>query len=164
MKAADADGLEISDYKAPNFAGLSGPDALAEAELKLTQTVLTYARHLQAGRFPYTRVSNNNIELPQLPPDMAAVLTKIADAGDAGKALDAFSPPHAPYKALKKALAELRGKSRQRRRADRRRSAAQAQSDKPPMEDARVPHAARAARARRVTRPTSSTTASSSRR
>ena len=65
MQAADADGLETSDYKAPTFAGLSGPDALAEAELKLTQTVLTYARHLQAGRFPYTRVSSNNIELPQ---------------------------------------------------------------------------------------------------
>ena len=27
-------------------------DALAEADLKLTQTVLTYARHVQAGRFP----------------------------------------------------------------------------------------------------------------
>ena len=89
----------------------NGPDALAEAELKLTQTVLTYARHLQAGRFPYNRVSNNNIELPQMPPDMAAVLTKVADAGDAGKALDEFSPPHESYKALKKALAELRGKT-----------------------------------------------------
>src|ERR1019366_1945755 len=44
MKSADSDGLEPSDYKPPNFAGL-GPDALAEAELKLTQTVLTYARH-----------------------------------------------------------------------------------------------------------------------
>jgi L,D-transpeptidase YcbB len=138
MKSADAEGLEISDYKAPTFAGLSGPDALAEAELKLTQTVLTYARHLQAGRFPYTRVSNNNIELPQMPPDMAAVLTQIADAGDAGKALDAFSPPHAPYKALKKALAELRGKSG---------SGGEQIADGPllklnpkaPMEDARVP-------------------------
>ena len=39
------------------------------------------------------------------------MLTKIADAGDAGKALDAFSPPHAAYKALKAKLAELRGKS-----------------------------------------------------
>src|SRR5919201_916624 len=47
LKAADADGLEVSDYKTPTFAGLP-PDALAEAELKLTQTVLTYARHLQA--------------------------------------------------------------------------------------------------------------------
>jgi hypothetical protein len=40
MKNADADGLEPSDYKPPNFGGL-GPDGLAEAELKLTRTVLT---------------------------------------------------------------------------------------------------------------------------
>ncbi len=37
------------------------------------QTVITFARHLQAGRFPYTRISGE-IELPQEPPDMAAVL------------------------------------------------------------------------------------------
>ena len=58
LKGAEADGLEVNDYKTPNFAGTS-PDALADADLKLTQTVLTYARHVQAGRFPYTRVSNN---------------------------------------------------------------------------------------------------------
>jgi L,D-transpeptidase YcbB len=40
LKDADADGLDASDYRTPNFAGL-GPDALAEADLKLTQTVLT---------------------------------------------------------------------------------------------------------------------------
>src|SRR5262245_14361792 len=111
MKAADADGLVASEYKSPNFAAASGPDAQAEAELKLTQTVLTFARHLQAGRFPYQRVSNNNIELPQAPPDAAEVLTKIADASNAAAALDSFSPPHEAYQALKKALAEMRGKA-----------------------------------------------------
>ena len=59
MKNADADGLEPGDYKAPSFAGLA-PDALAEAELRLTRAVLTYARHVQAGRFPYTRVSRTS--------------------------------------------------------------------------------------------------------
>src|SRR5262249_17375769 len=83
----------------PTFAGLS-PDALAEAELKLTQIVLTYARHLQAGRFPYTRVSHN-IELPQAPPDPAEVLGKIAPAANAGTALEDFSPPHDGYERLK---------------------------------------------------------------
>jgi murein L,D-transpeptidase YcbB/YkuD len=74
LKHADADGLEVSDYKTPNFAGL-GSDALAEAELKLTQSVLTYARHVQAGRFPYTRVSRN-IELPQAVPEAADILNR----------------------------------------------------------------------------------------
>jgi L,D-transpeptidase YcbB len=109
LKGADADGLDPSDYKTPTFAGLS-PDALAEAELKLTEAVLTYARHLQAGRFPYTRVSQN-IELPQAPPDPAEVLAKVADAADAATALDQFSPPHEGYKKLKTMLAQMRGKA-----------------------------------------------------
>ena len=109
LKHADADGLEVSDYKTPSFAAL-GPDALAEAELKLTQTVLTYARHVQAGRFAYTRVSRN-IELPQAVPEPADILGTIAAASDAGKALDAFSPQHEEYQKLKAMLAELRATS-----------------------------------------------------
>jgi L,D-transpeptidase YcbB len=107
LKSADADGLDAGDYKTPTFAGLS-PEALAEAELKLTQAVLTYARHLQAGRFPFNRVSPN-IELPQAPPDPADVLAKIANADNA--ALDEFSPPHEGYKKLKAMLAQMRGKA-----------------------------------------------------
>jgi murein L,D-transpeptidase YcbB/YkuD len=108
LKAADADGLEPAEYKAPSFAG-SDPAALAEAELTLTQTVLTFARHLQAGRFPYTRVSRN-IELPQAAPDAADILNGVANAADAGKALDAYTPQQEPYRKLKAMLAELRGK------------------------------------------------------
>ena len=108
LKNADADGLEPSEYKTPNFAGLA-PDALAEAELRLTRAVLTYARHVQAGRFPYTRVSRN-IELPQAAPEPADVLSNIANAADAGKALDLYSPQNEPYRKLKATLAELRGK------------------------------------------------------
>ena len=108
LKGADADGLDVNDYNTPAFAGLS-PDALAEAELKLTQTVLTYARHLQAGRFPYTRVSQN-IELPQAPPDPAEVLAKIGNAANTGTTLDDFSPPHEGYKQLKAMLAQMRTK------------------------------------------------------
>jgi len=109
LKNADADGLEVGDYKMPNFAGL-GSDALAEADLKLTQTVLTYTRHVQAGRFPYTRVSRN-IELPQAAPEPADILNAMAATQDVDKALDAFSPQHEEYKKLKAMLAELRGAS-----------------------------------------------------
>jgi murein L,D-transpeptidase YcbB/YkuD len=110
LKDADADGLDVSEYCTPNFAGL-GPDALAEADLKLPATVLTFARHLQAGRFPYKRVSPNNIQLPQAPPEPAAILAKIVSAADARKALDEFSPPHEAYQKLKVKLAEMRAKS-----------------------------------------------------
>jgi len=51
LKDADADGLDVSDYRTPNFAGL-GPDALAEADLKLTQTVLTFAGICKPGVSP----------------------------------------------------------------------------------------------------------------
>ena len=108
LKDADADGLEPADYRSPNFAGLA-PEALAEAELRLTRAVLTYARHVQAGRFPYTRVSRN-IELPQAAPEPADVLSNIANAADAGRALDLYSPQNEPYRKLKATLAELRGK------------------------------------------------------
>jgi murein L,D-transpeptidase YcbB/YkuD len=135
VQTADADGLEVSEYKTPHFAGL-GADAQAEAELKLVQTVLTYARHLQAGRFPYNRVSHN-MELAQVPPEAAEVLVKIAQASDAGKALAEFSPPHEAYKRLKGELAQLRGKG----------GAGKQIADGPllklnakaPMEDPRVP-------------------------
>jgi L,D-transpeptidase YcbB len=136
LKGADADGLDIGDYPTPNFAGL-GPDALAEAELKLTQTVLTFARHLQAGRFPYNRVTNN-IQLPQAPPEPAAILAQIVNAADAGKALDEFSPPHEAYQKLKAKLAEMRAKS-----GDARLEIADGpllkHNVKAPMQDARVP-------------------------
>jgi L,D-transpeptidase YcbB len=109
INAADSDGLDSKDYRTPTFAGSA--DALVEADIKLTQTVITYARHVQAGRFAFTRVSPNNIELPQAPPDTADVLTRVSSASDAAKALDEFSPQHPAYKKLKAVLAEMRGKA-----------------------------------------------------
>jgi murein L,D-transpeptidase YcbB/YkuD len=138
LKAADSDGLDADDYKLPTLAGLSDADAQAEAELKFTQTVLTYARHVQAGRFPYTRISRNNVELPQAPPDVADVLTKVADAADAAKALDTFSPPQPAYQKLKAALAELRGKAQSGRKEIAEGPLLKFVS-KNPMEDPRVP-------------------------
>jgi murein L,D-transpeptidase YcbB/YkuD len=109
IRNAAAEGLEPSDYTIPEFI-VPGPEALAEADLKLTHTVLAYARHAQAGRFPYGLVSRN-IDLPQRPPEPANVLSKIAAAADAGKALDEFSPQQEPYQKLKAALARMRGDS-----------------------------------------------------
>jgi murein L,D-transpeptidase YcbB/YkuD len=135
IKEADTDGLDVADYKIPDFAAASA-DALAEAELKLTETILTYARHVQAGRFSYASVSKN-IELPQQPPEPSEVLAKLADAKDAGKALDEFSPPQKAYQALKARLAELRNKSGGNGNAIP--DGQELKLTKVPMEDARVP-------------------------
>src|SRR6185312_3017202 len=99
-----------ADYKTPTFIGLS-PEALAETELNLTQTVLTYARHLQAGRMLHRMVREDNIALPQRAPDPTLVLTAVVDGDDAGQALEQFSPPYENYQKLKAALAQLRGKT-----------------------------------------------------
>ena len=40
-----------NDYRIPDFSA-QNPDVMAEAELRMTATFLTYARHVQAGRFP----------------------------------------------------------------------------------------------------------------
>src|SRR5215472_10230640 len=104
---ADAVGLDPNDYPAPDFKSATTPDALAEAELKLTAAALTFARHAQIGRIHYTRVSPDILyELNA--PEPADVLAKLGDSSDAGKVLDAYNPPQAEFKALRAKLAELR--------------------------------------------------------
>jgi murein L,D-transpeptidase YcbB/YkuD len=111
LKAADADGLDAGEYSRPDFkAAADRPDAMAEAELKLTVAVLTFARDAQAGRINPSRISSN-IDFPQHLPDPAEVLTKIAESTEVAKTLDNYNPPHAGFRALKEKLAELRGSS-----------------------------------------------------
>jgi murein L,D-transpeptidase YcbB/YkuD len=138
IKHADAEGLDPSDYGIPNFVGLA-PDALAEAELTLTRTVLTYARHLQAGRFPHRQVREDNIGLPQRAPSPALVLAAVAEAADAGEALDQFSPPYEQYQKLKGVLAQLRGRTAGGTRDEIAAGPVLRFDRNRPLEDARVP-------------------------
>ena len=135
LNAADTDGLDPNDYRTPSFDRAQNADALAEAELKLTAAVLTYARHVQAGRFPFSRVGRD-IEMPQQPPEPADVLARIADAADAAKVLDEFSPPQEGYKKLKAVLAQLLHKGGS---AGKFADGPALKLTKPLMEDARVP-------------------------
>jgi murein L,D-transpeptidase YcbB/YkuD len=111
LPGVDADGLDPGDYPVPSF-GNADPDALAEAELKFTATVLTFARHAQLGRVHYSRVSAD-ILYEQVAPEPGSVLAKVAEAGDVAEALDSFNPPQPGYKALKAKLAEMRGRNGQ---------------------------------------------------
>jgi L,D-transpeptidase YcbB len=105
LAQADAVGLDPSDYPTPDFK--SAITAQAEAELKLTAAALTFARQAQIGRVHFSRVSSD-IQFELNAPEPAAVLAKLADSSDAGKALDSYNPPQAEFKALKAKLAELR--------------------------------------------------------
>ena len=91
----------------PDFKSAATAEALAEDELKLTASVLTYARQAQIGRIHFSRVGAD-IQFNLVAPEPAEVLAKLADASDAGKALDSYNPPQPEFKALKAKLAELR--------------------------------------------------------
>jgi murein L,D-transpeptidase YcbB/YkuD len=106
---ADTDGLEPGDYRIASFAG-DATDALAGAELAFTHVVITFARHLQAGRFSRHQLKYE-IGLPQAAPDPEQVLARLAGAADPGAALDEFSPQNEPYRRLKAMLATMRGRS-----------------------------------------------------
>ena len=108
LKDAGSDGLNPADYPVPDFAAATTPDALAEADLKLTDSMLTYARQAQSGRMHYSQVSGD-IQYPEHPIDPTEVLTNVSTAKDASIALDSYNPPQKLYKALKAKLAELRG-------------------------------------------------------
>ena len=108
LKDAAAEGLNPADYPVPDFAAAASPDQLAEAELKLTASMLDYARQAQSGRMHWSQVAAD-ILYPEHPTDPAEVLANISTAKDASAALDGYNPPHKLYKELKAKLAELRG-------------------------------------------------------
>ena len=108
LKHADADGLDPSDYPVPALEANAGPDALADFELKLTDAVVTYARHAAVGRVHWSRVSRDIFyDIPA--PEAADILGNLASASDARAALDGYNPQHEYYRALKAKPAEIRG-------------------------------------------------------
>jgi L,D-transpeptidase YcbB len=101
----DADGLDPADYSVPNFAALSTPADLADADIKMTMAVITYAHHASIGRVHWSRVSAD-IEYTTTAPEPGDVLASIA--GDVAAALDSYEPHTPGYLALKAKLADVR--------------------------------------------------------
>jgi L,D-transpeptidase YcbB len=129
-----ADGLDPSDYPVPDFASLTDPVTLADAEITLTTSVITYAHHAQIGRVHWSRVSGD-IFYDQSAPDPAEVLTTVMEAKNVGEVLAAYEPHAAAYLALKAKLAELWA-----RRDNDKAQIANGPSLKIGMDDERVPH------------------------
>jgi L,D-transpeptidase YcbB len=111
LKDAAAEGLDPSDYPVPDFAAATTPDSLAEADLKLTASMLDYARQAQSGRMHWSQVSAD-IQYPEHPTDPSEVLEHVTTAKDASAALDSYNPPQKLYRELRAKLAELRGESK----------------------------------------------------
>ncbi len=106
LAGIDADGLDPSEYPV-DLAARSVED-LAEAELRTTAILLTYARHAMGGRVHFSRVSPNIDYKSNF--NAADTMAKIADATDLRRTLAGFNPPQPGYRALKEKLAEMRGK------------------------------------------------------
>jgi murein L,D-transpeptidase YcbB/YkuD len=107
LAAIDSEGLDPADYPLPQIKAGAEADALAEAEMKFTDAVLSYARHAQTGRVHYSRVSAD-ILYDLVKPEPADVLAKLAKASDVTAGLDSYNPQQPQYKALKAKLAEAR--------------------------------------------------------
>ncbi len=108
LRGVDADGLDPADYSPPELSA-SSVDAAAEAELRFTATILTYARHAMNGRVHFSRVSPNIDYKDNFDP--ADAMAKIAASTDLRRTLDGFNPQHPGYKALKAKYAEIRHQS-----------------------------------------------------
>jgi L,D-transpeptidase YcbB len=106
----DADGLEPADYPVASFEAAGDAAALADAEIRLTMSVIAYAHHASVGQVHWSRVSGD-IFYEQKPPAPADVLAAMVSAADVGAALAAYEPQAPAYLALKAKLAELRGGS-----------------------------------------------------
>ena len=110
LKDAGSEGLDTADYPVPDFIAASTPEAQAEAELKLTASMLDYARQAQSGRMHWSQI-DGDIMYPEHPTDPAEVLSHVSTAKDASAALASYNPQHEGYKRLKAKLAELRGEA-----------------------------------------------------
>ncbi|QUS41609.1 murein L,D-transpeptidase [Tardiphaga alba] len=110
LKDAGSEGLDATDYPVPDFTAAATPDAQAEAELKLTASMLDYARQAQSGRMHWSQI-DAEIMYPEHPTDPAEVLANVSTAKDASAALASYNPQHDGYKKLKAKLAELRGET-----------------------------------------------------
>lgn len=106
LQNAAADGLDPTDYPVYELDGLEDAEAVAGAEIQLTETLLKYARHAQAGRLVPSRVSSGFKNKPVYP-EPSEVLVKISNSVDKVAALSSYNPPHKGFKALKAELARL---------------------------------------------------------
>ncbi len=134
LRHVDGDGLDPADYPVPSFAALSAPTDLADAEIKLTAAVVTYAHHASVGRVHWSRVSAD-IEFSTSAAEPGDVLAAVAGVSDVAATLDSYEPQTPGYRALKVKLADIRAGKIDKEKAPIGKGAVL----KIGMEDARVP-------------------------
>jgi murein L,D-transpeptidase YcbB/YkuD len=109
VRKADDWGLHSSDFSVPQLpAGNLSPEIAAETEIKLTLTVLKYARYARGGRISDpSRISELlDYTPPVRPPKLVLTDIAVADAPDAY--LRSLHPKHEQFEKLHQRLLKLR--------------------------------------------------------
>ncbi|HEX6830977.1 MAG TPA: peptidoglycan-binding protein, partial [Methyloceanibacter sp.] len=106
---ADEYGLRPADYPLPK-AGEENPDVkwLADAEIKISFAVLSYARDARGGRIDPQRISPN-LDPTLILPDPLELIESIAFRSDPASYLRSFQPDQPQFEALRQALIVARG-------------------------------------------------------
>ena len=111
IKAADTDGLDPSVYHVPHVqigvAMPATPEALAHAEVMLSQAVVDYVHDAHSGRLDPADISQNFDYQPHIA-DPVVALNKISMADDAAKVLASYNPQNPEFQALREKLTEAR--------------------------------------------------------
>ncbi len=110
---ADDYGLRASDYSLPNASGFNSGDAdatdwLANAEIKISRAVLSYANDARGGRLNPQQLSEN-LDPTLVLPNPSEVLGSFAFRSDAAAYLRSFQPDSPQFEALRQLLIEARG-------------------------------------------------------
>ena len=110
---ADDYGLRASDYSLPNASGFNSGDTdatdwLANAEIKISRAVLSYANDARGGRLNPQQLSEN-LDPTLVLPNPSEVLGSFAFRSDAAAYLRSFQPDSPQFEALRQLLIEARG-------------------------------------------------------
>ncbi len=107
IRNANEWGLDASAFQVPSNPGASAkPEAMAEAEIKLSLAVLKYARHARGGRLDPPSLSPVIDRRPHIY-DPKSVLEAISEAESADAYLRGLHPKHEQFKRLRQAYLAL---------------------------------------------------------
>jgi len=113
VEKADAYGLRPADYDLPKsdeFEVANSANWLADAEIKISIAILSYARDARGGRLDPLRLSNN-LDIARELPDPSEVLESISISPQPAADLRSFHPDQRQFEALRQKLIELRGET-----------------------------------------------------
>ncbi len=106
---ADDYGLDAKAYAVAGLSdALSTEEQRAEAEIRITNAVLRYARHAQGGRLSRQNAGSQLTHTPVVNP-AEETLGKLAEQDDPAFYLRSLHPPHPQFAALRAKLKEARG-------------------------------------------------------